>query len=99
MMSEAERAVKRAAGVVARSAGVPVQQVLQPRGWKAKRLRHQALYLAVTAVGVRRYQVARAAGVDARLVERCVAMIEERRDDDRFDLLIGRLELKMGVAA
>lgn len=98
-MSEAEKAVRAAARVVARSSGVSVSAVLAPRGRRAKRLRQEAIYLAVTAAGVNCSAVARAAGLYRYAVQNALARIEDRRDDPRTDARIERLERRMGAVA
>jgi hypothetical protein len=101
-MSEAERAelvLRRAAHVVARQARVPVEAVLNPRGWDGRRLRQAAIYLAVTAACVPKQHVAGASRLTRQAVQKTVAGIADRRDDPKVDARFARLERKMEMVA
>lgn len=99
-MSEDERArmiVRRAASVVARHAGVPPVAVLEGRGWSLKRLRHEAIYLAVTAGGVSGNRAAQAAGVARYAVQRALRQVEDSRDLGEVERRLAKFEGEMAA--
>lgn len=99
MQGRAERAVRAAAEIVGREAGMSAREVLAARGFVAKRARRTALYLAVTEAGLPVRQVSRVTGLARSGLQRALAQFEDRRDEPAFDARLTRLGRKFARAA
>ncbi len=91
----AERAFRRAAALVARSHGLPMDEVLAPRGRAARGQRLVAAYLAVVGLGQPIKRVAAAAGLNPRGISRALARIEDQRDIPAVDARLDHLEARL----
>ena len=92
---EVRDVVKEAAGMVAREARLSKRAVLKPKGRSARRLRQNAMYLAVVGYGARLSHVAEVLGVSHYTVQYALGRVEDRRDDNDFDHWIGARERQL----
>lgn len=88
-------AYRRAAAVVAREHGLPVAQVLHPKGRAARQARHAAAYLAHVRHGLSTYQLAAVAGVTRRALRVALAACEDARDNPDIDRRLTTLEERL----
>lgn len=94
----AETSLRMAARIVARAERVPVTDVLNARGWPAKRRRHLATYLAVVGFNQPLKRVARAAGVGPYALRGAIGRIEDQRSSPAFDAWLSQLEAETCAA-
>lgn len=78
--------------VVARASGLPVAAVAAPRGWRARRARNAALYLARVCAGIPVKRLASVAALPKSTLQDALARLEDARDDPTVDDLICQLE-------
>jgi len=85
------------ARLVAGATGVPAREILaSTRGSRqASEARRVAVYLAVVDLELGRAAVAQAFGRHPRTVRRALALIEDRRDDPRYDAWLTGLEERL----
>lgn len=88
------RAYRRAAAVVARAHGLPVAQVLHPKGRTARAARMRAVYLTVIS-GVSARAVARHCAVPWTTVRRHLRLVEDARDNPDIDRRLSTLEERL----
>ena len=88
-----------AARIVAREYRLPVDAVLMPVGWEARRARHVALYLAHVGARVSMKALTRITGIERHTLRDSVRSLEDRRDDPAFDARLTRLEEALAHAA
>lgn len=90
----ADAAAQLAAGVTSYALGVPVSQIMgEERGVAATAFARQvAMYLTHVAFELSLAHVAAAFSRDRSTAAHACHVIEDRRDDDSFDLWIGALE-------
>lgn len=96
---------ERALAVACRHFGVPVDEARVPRGGRHRANQHRrpraglarqvALYLAVCEAGVMQAAVARAAGITRPSLHRTLRLVEDWRDDARFDGVLERLAVAL----
>ncbi len=86
-----EQVFRHAAQVVAQAEGLRVSDVLNPRGWSARRARHRAIYLASTVFDIGGRPLARACGCNHFTVQRALAAVEDAREKATIDTLIEQL--------
>lgn len=93
-MGEVKQLFQTAVRVVADEERLSVRAVLHPRGWRAKRARRTAAYLAVVSGDVSVKRLARTVGLAKSGLQKAVRAVEDLRDDARFDARITRLEAR-----
>lgn len=93
--------ILQVSAAVASAFGVPLGGILQPRraAPRVARARQAAAYLAHVAGGLTIPEVAQGLGRDRTTIIHACGMVEDRRDDPRFDAAIGCLERAMRLAA
>ncbi len=88
-------AYRRAAAIAAREHELSLMRVLRPKGRDARRARHQAIYIAHVMMGVSQRQVACAAGLALRAVQKAVGTLEDARDNPDIDRRLTTLEERL----
>lgn len=86
----AEQAAQKSLRLIAQ-AKLPERPGARP-GYERQRRRQLAAYLTVVAAGVPAAGAARVIGVRHSTVQHALRVIEEARDDQRFDAAVSRLE-------
>src|SRR3569623_26386 len=91
----ADSAVAALASMVAAERRVAVADVLRPSRGRAEvaLARQLAMYLTHVMLGRTMTEVGELFGRDRTTVSHACALIEDQRDDPRFDALVGRLEV------
>lgn len=105
MLRRRERAMDEAragmaAGLVAYALEIPIEEVAAPHRGSAEAAfaRQVAMYLTHVALEMSLARIAAAFGRDRSTVSHACHLIEDRRDDPRFDDWISRLEASVRAA-